>query len=166
MILNIIVLILEVLYYSLFLKFAKNENNLWRYILGFIIVSIIGVFIKTNYLISYVLLIILIVSVLKFIARIKIKNFDILVIVIMLLIKILIEGISVIIFYNLLNMNTFIVTLIFMTIKLLFVILLRKRINKVYNVLNKKWNNNDFNIRYIFSIFILIYTIISIFVLL
>ena len=166
MILNIIVLILEVLYYSLFLKFAKNENNFWRYILGFIIISIIGVFIKTNYLISYVLLIILIVSVLKFIARIKIKNFDILVVVIMLLIKILIEGICVIIFYNLLNMNIFIVTLIFMTIKLLFVILLRKRMNKAYIVLNKKWDNNDFNIRYIFSIFILIYTIISIFVLL
>ena len=43
--LNILVLIFEVLYYSMFMYYAKGEGKFWKYILLFSIVSIFtGIF--------------------------------------------------------------------------------------------------------------------------
>lgn len=162
MILNIIVLILEVMYYSLFLKYAKREGKLWQYILSFIIVSIVGLFIKTNYLVSYLILVLLITLCLKYISKIKIKIYDILVIMIMIFIKSIIEHIVVLIFFTFLSKGIILTTFIFTIVKFIFVLSMRNKISKAYNSLLQKWNNNNFYIRYLFTIIMFVYIIISV----
>lgn len=160
MILNIIVLILEVMYYSLFLKYAKNEGKLWKYILSFIIVSIIGLFIKTNYLVSYLILVILIVLALKYIVRLKVKLYDILFIFLMLIFKTIIEAILTISTYYIIK-NMFVATLISSFMKIGVILLLRNKLTIWYKLIKKHWNKNNFYIRYIFTILMFLYLIVS-----
>ena len=47
-ILNAIVLIFEVLYYALFMKFARKDGKFWKYILLFSLMTICSFFITTN----------------------------------------------------------------------------------------------------------------------
>ncbi len=159
MILNIIVILLEVLYYSLFLKYAKKEDNLLRYIITFTIISIIGVFIGTSNVLSYIALLFMIVLGLKYIARVKVKNYDLLVIFVMLVFKILIEGLCFLLIYRF--MNNFWFTMVIDAVKIGLVLLLRNKITALYNKVEQKWNNNNFYIRYIFNIFLFIFIIMS-----
>lgn len=159
MLFNILVIILEVLYYSFFLKFAKKEGKLWKYILAFIIISLIGVIIGTSSVLSYFALLVMIVLGLKYITRINVTNYDLLVICVMLVFKILIEGLCFLLIYNLVNVYIF--TLIIDIIKIGIVLLLKNKLNKLYNFMQDKWNNNNFYIRYIFNIFLFIFIIMS-----
>lgn len=160
MLLNIIVLLLEVLYYSLFMKFARKEGKLWRYIISFILISIIGLFIKTNYLMSYIILIILIVTGLKSIVRIKISLYDIFFIFIMLIVKTLLETVLLVPSYYILK-NMFLATLIAGIFKTSVIMVLRNKIGKYYTSIKDKWNKNNFYIRYIFTTLMFLYIIIS-----
>lgn len=162
LLMNIIVLIFEILYYSLFMKFAKKDGKVWKYIILFGLITIVLMFIGTTNLYAYLVFVLLSLYGLKYIVKTKISLYDMLPIIIMLFIKIIIELLSMIIFYNFLGANQFVTTLLFESLKILFIIINRKNIFN-YNIkLNKIWNQNNFYIRYFFSIFTIIYVIMTI----
>ena len=161
MVLHIIVLIFEVLYYSMFMKFARKEGKFWRYLLLFSLITIFFTFVGTTQLISYLILVLMILYGMKYIVKIKTSLFDILLIIIMLAIKIVIELLSMFIFYKFLCLNQVITTFIFEIIKILTILLSKNYLNLYYNKLKTTWDKNNFYIRYFFSIFAIIYVIIS-----
>lgn len=160
MIVNIIVLIFEVLYYSLFMTFTRKEGKFYRYIILFSLISIIGVIITTNNLLSYFLLILMMTLGLKYIVRTKISMFDMLLIVFMLFVKFIIEFISYVFFFKVIGFNNFITTMLFDIIKIGFVLINRDNLYKIKVKLENLWTNNNFYIRYIFSILVYIYVIV------
>ena len=160
--LNIIVLIIEILFYSLFMKFTRKEGKLWEYVLSFFLVTLFFTFIGTEKIYNYLLLILLMLLNLKYISGLKVNMYDMMIIILMLLSKIVIEGISVLLFYNILGLSIIAVTTIFTILKGAFLVFIYKKGNNMYNSLYKKWSNNDFYIRYLFIFFMLTYTIISI----
>lgn len=162
MLLNIIVLIFEILYYSLFMKFAKNEGKLWKYILSFSIVSIFGVIINTANILTYILLSLIMALSIKYIVKVKTSLYDMLLIIIMLFTKFLIELIVYILLYQMLSVSHFGTTLIFEVIKVSLALIFKDKLYKINNKLNKLWVNNNFYIRYFFSILLYGYIIISI----
>ena len=160
MILNIIVLLFELLYYSMFMKFARNEGKFWKYLLLFSLITVIGVFIGTDNLYSYIVLILLILFGLKYIVGIKQSLYDMLFVDIMFLYKIILEMIFSYPIYFVIN-NIYISTIIVCFIKMLSIILLRKKLNKLYNKLHDVWNKNNFYIRYLFAMLNIAYVILS-----
>lgn len=161
MVLHIIVLIFEVLYYSMFMKFARKEGKFWRYLLLFSLITIVLIFTGTGNLYVYLIFVLLSLYGLKYIVKTKISLFDILPIIIMLAIKIVIELLSMFIFYKFLYLNQVITTFIFEIIKILTILLSKNYLNLYYNKLKTTWDKNNFYIRYFFSIFAIIYVIIS-----
>ena len=161
MVLHIIVLLFEVLYYSMFMKFARKEGKFWRYLLLFSLITIVLIFTGTGNLYVYLIFVLLSLYGLKYIVKTKISLFDILPIIIMLAIKIVIELLSMFIFYKFLYLNQVITTFIFEIIKILTILLSKNYLNLYYNKLKTTWDKNNFYIRYFFSIFAIIYVIIS-----
>ena len=161
MVLHIIVLIFEVLYYSMFMKFARKEGKFWKYLLLFSLITIVLIFTGTGNLYVYLIFVLLSLYGLKYIVKTKISLFDILPIIIMLAIKIVIELLSMFIFYKFLYLNQVITAFIFEIIKILTILLSKNYLNLYYNKLKTTWDKNNFYIRYFFSIFAIIYVIIS-----
>ena len=157
--LNVVVLIFEILYYSLFIKFARKEGNFVRYLIAFSIITIIGIIIGTNGLISYFALVMMILLAMKYIIGLKTTLYDMFVIVCMLFIKIIIETPLYIVLYTFIN--NYIIGVIVGIIKLILLILIRNYIRNFYNSVKIKWDKNDFYIRYLFSICCFIYCIIT-----
>ena len=160
--LNAIVLIFEILYYSLFMKFARKDGKLWRYLLLFTIMAAILLIIGTNNLYSYLIFILFSLYGLKCIIKIKISLYDMMTLTIMLLIKLVIEFIFMIISYKILKFSPFISTLIFSSIKVILIIIFRNKINFYNYKLKNLWNNNNFYVRYFFTTGIYLYVILSI----
>ena len=165
MLTNIIVLIFEVLYYSLFMKLTRGNGKYYRYLIAFSIITIIGLFINTRTLESYFLLVILMLLALKYIVDKKTSLYDMLIIIIMLFANVIVELPIYLICYKLLKLNHFVTTLIFQIVKILLVILLKNILYSMYVKLHKLWNNNNFYIRYIFSVLVYTYVIIISFLL-
>lgn len=155
--LNVIVLVLELLYYSLFLKFCRKDGKLSRYILLFVIFTIISLFMNKKDLISYGIIIFLMLYGLKYIVRTKISLFDMVIILMMFMFKIILEIPS----YYLLSFffNGIVSTILFQIMKLVLVIINKNNINKLFRILKAKWDNNSFNLRYIFTIIVYGYVI-------
>ena len=162
LILNIIVLIFEVLYYALFMKFARKEGKFSRYLLLFSAITIFFYFVGANQIYSYLLLILMMLYGIKYIVKIKTSLYEMCLITIMLLSKLIIEFGAMIIFYSILGFNHLITTLIFGFLKLFLIIIFKNNIYLLNSKLKKLWNNNNFYIRYFFSIFFYIYVIVSI----
>ena len=162
MVLHIIVLLFEVLYYSMFMKFARKEGKFWRYLLLFSLITIVFCFINVSNLFSYLILVLMMLYGLKYIVKIKVTLYDMLLIVAMLLLKLIIEFVVMIIFYNLLNFNQFLTTIIFDLVKILFLFIFKNKIYKIAVKLKEIWNKNNFYVRYFFTIGVYIYVIISI----
>ena len=160
MIANIIVLIFEVLYYSLFMTFTRKEGKFYKYIILFSLISIIGLIITTNNLLSYFLLILMMTLGLKYIVKTKISMFDMFLIVFMLFIKFIIEFIFYVLFLKVIGFNHFITTMLFDIIKIGLVLINRDNLYKIKIKLENLWTNNNFYIRYIFSISVYIYVIV------
>lgn len=158
---NIIVLIFEVLYYSMFMYFSKKEGKFCKYILLFSLITISGLFIKTNNLISYLYLVLAMLFGIKYIVKVKTTLYDMFYILVMLLLKLIIEFTFCMILYILFK-NTFISIIISNIVKLSFILLSKNNINNFYLKLKKKWDNNNFYIRYIFSCFTYVYVIVSV----
>lgn len=158
---NIIVLIFEILYYSLFMKIARDDGKINKFILMFLFITIIGLFIPTNTLISYFVLIMMIMYGMKYIVKIKISLFDMLIILIMLFLKMFVELPFILLFYKMLGINQFIVTMLFDVTKIGIILLLENKMKKYFLKMKKLWDNNNFYIRYIFSCSAFIYTIIT-----
>ena len=160
MLMNIIVLIFEVLYYSLFMKLTRREGKLYKYLIAFSIITIIGLFINTRTLESYFLLVLLMLLALKYIVDKKTSLYDMLFIVIMLFMNVIVELPIYLICYKLLKMTHFVTTLIFQISKINLVILFHNELNAMYIKLHKLWDNNNFYIRYIFSVLVYVFVIV------
>lgn len=162
MIANIIVLIFEILYYSMFMKFARKEGKFWRYLLLFSLITIMMIFIGTNTLYAYLIFVLLALYGLKYIVKIKTSFYDMFIIVIMMMLKLLIETPIYLICINFIKNNHFIVILLMDIIKIGILFLLKNRLNIFYIKLKKLWQNNNFYLRYIFTCIMYIYVIITI----
>lgn len=158
---NIIVLIFEVLYYSMFMYYAKKEGKFWKYILLFSLITILLIFTNTSNLYSYLVFVLLTLFGLKYIVKLKSKFYDMFVIFLMLAFKIIIEGIvymGIYCFYE----NNFVLTMIVTLIKNGIVLLYKNKFNIIYNKLKIKWDNNNFYIRYTFIVFMFLFVIFSV----
>ncbi len=162
MIANIIVLIFEVLYYSMFMKFARKEGKFWKYILSSIITTILLLIVGSNNLIGLLILVFSLFLGTKYIVKINVSLYDMFFVVIMLFVKIIIEYVCVLIFFNLLDISYIIVTFIFTLLKIIFLFIFKNKLNAIYIFLKNIWYKNNFYIRYIFSILTFVYTIVSI----
>lgn len=159
---NIIVLIFEILYYSLFMKFARKEGKLYKYILLFIINTIVVAVFNNKYFTTYILFMCVAFIGLKYIVKTKTSLYDLIPIIVMLALNLAIELPIYLICYKLLGLNHFVTTMIFEVIKLLALILLKNKLHTAYLKYKDIWNINNFNIRYLCTIFIYLYVIISI----
>lgn len=162
MLLNIIVLLFEVLYYSVFMTFTRRQGKLNSYFILFILVSLVVAFTSVKNLYAYLIFILLTYIGLKYIVKSKVSFYDILVIIAMLILNLVIELPIYLIAYRIMNISRFMTTLIFDVIKVLVVILLRNHLNIAYNKGKLLWKNNNFYIRYITSILVYLYIIITI----
>ena len=158
---NIIVLIFEVLYYSMFMYYAKKEGKFWRYILLFSLITIIGLFIGTSTLFSYALLVIMILFGIKYIVKVKTIFYHLFIIFIMLAFKIIIEGILYMTIYCFYRDN-FILTMIAILTKNLIIFINRNKLFTFYNKLKALWDKNNFYIKYAFIIFMFLFVIFSV----
>ncbi len=159
MILNIIVLIFEVLYYSMFMYYARKEGKLWKYILLFSIVTIICGFINTKVFLNYLFLIIFILIGYKILINKKIIFFDVFIIFLMMIFKILFEFFAFY-FFSLFFCNN-ISIIIFEILRLFFVLYINFSLKKFFDNIKIKWDKNDFYIRYLFIIISFSYVIFS-----
>lgn len=165
LILNFIVLLFEILFYSMFMYYSKREGKFNRYLLLFSLITIFFTFVGTTQLINYILLIVMMTYGIKYIVRVKTTLYDMFIIFIMLLIKSMIEMTIGSLF--LINVFSIIqLTFISCVVKFLLILLFKNKLNKYYNKILIKWNNNNFYIRYIFACLSFIYVIASCIVLL
>lgn len=160
-VLNLIVLLFEVLYYSCFMYFAKREGKFWKYLVLFGIITLSGLFIKTNTFISYLYLVLAMLYGMKYVVKVKTTLCDMLTMLIMLLIKLLIEFPLSMILY-LITSNILIISCVVGVIKIFLIINFSDFIYKINKKITKLWNNNNFYVRYIFSCLAYVYVILSI----
>jgi len=158
---DFVVLILEVLFYSLFMKYSKKEGKLIRYVFVFIISSILVALLR-NYFPAYLLFIFSSYIGLKYIVRIKPSLYDVLVIIVMLLLNVTIELPIYLIFFKLFHFNRDIVTIMFELVKLFVVMIGKKCFDENYLKFKNVWDHNDFNLRYGFTIMLYLYVIVTI----
>lgn len=158
--LNILVLIFEVLYYSMFMYYAKGEGKFWKYILLFSIVSIFTGIFNINSIYSYIVIILSMLFGIKYLIKIKTSLYDLFFIILMILIKLFIEFTVYILFKDVLNI--FYLYILFQTLKIVIVFIFKNKIKKIYKLLFILWYDNNFYLRYLFSILMFIYFIFGI----
>ena len=156
--LRILIIVFEIVYYSLFMKKARPEGKTSRYLLLFVLFSIISFFMNDGSLISYIAILLLILYGLKYIVKLKTSLYDLLFIFIMMLFKLLIELTFAFIINHFIK-DIQVVKVILGMIKINTVIIVGYRFKKLYIKLHKSWDNNKFFIRYIFDILMFIYVI-------
>lgn len=157
---NIIVLIFEVLYYSMFMYFSKEDGKFWKYILLFIFISIFGGIIGTNNLMSYIYLILMIFIGINNILKVRMYFRDIFVIIAMIFFGVLIQFPLYLIGSLLQQFILF--SFIYEIVKVILTFVLKNKIRKIYLWFEKAWNKNNFYVRYICSISLFIYVIITV----
>lgn len=156
---NIIVLIFEVVYYSLFMKFSKDRGTLSKYLFLFCFITIIGGFIGTNLLISFAFLIFGTLIGMRYLINVKTSCFDLFIIIAMILFKYFIE----LMLYPILGsvFDYYLLMVMIGPIKVLIIYLIRNKLKKVYKFCYQKWSENIFYVRYVCMCFLYIYFIIS-----
>lgn len=159
---NIILFVLEVLYYSLFMKYTKKEGKLYKYLILFTLCSLIVGMINSKNLLAYLFFILGSYVGLKYVVKTKTSLYDMLVLVVMLLLKVIVELPLFLILYNVIHINHYLVVFIVGLVKLLLVFMFKSMMNNWYNKMKEKWNNDNFNIRYGFTILIYLYVILTI----
>ena len=161
-ILNILILIFEILYYSLFMYYAKREGKVSKYILLFSLITIVMLIVGTNNLHSFIIFVILTILGMKNIIKCNTYFFDIFITFIMLLSKFIIELILFYVLY-IFSKNVLLNALIYGFIKIMMLVILNKKYNFTiqYAKLKNKWDKNIFFIRYSFIVFMFVYVIIS-----
>lgn len=159
--LNLIVLTFEILFYSMFMKFAKNDGKFYKYVIVFIINTILITLLGSRNLMSYLVFVMTTLLMLKYVVQVKTSLYDMLVIIFMLIVKSMLE---IPLFYLFaMCFSGVISTFLFQITKILLVLFLKDLIRTIYIKLKTKWDNNNFYIRYIFSILMFMYVIISCF---
>jgi len=152
-----VVLALEILFYTLFFKLSKRKGSIAIYTIVFTLSTVALYFLYDYRLIGYLLFVLISVIGLRYLTPSNNGAFDILLLLIAMLFKLILEPICFVpyIFYKDIYMCTIIASLI----KILVIILLRGLLNKMYRKLLNDWNNNRFYIRYIASIGLMLYII-------
>lgn len=158
----ILVLISEVLYYSMFMYSCRKEGKFYRYLICFGLITIIGLFIGTDNLVSYLLVILMMIYGMKYIVRIKSTIYDILVILIMLFIKVMIETPIYMLGQDKYDIYELGIISSICKLVLFNFGFFRKFLNLTYEKLKVMWYKNNFYIRYIFSCLTYIYVILTI----
>lgn len=159
--LNVVVLVFEVLYYALFMKFARKEGKFWRYLLLFSAITVFFYFVGTSQMYSYLFLILMILYGIKYIVKVKVSLFDMFMIIVMLVSKLFLEFILCMLIYLIIK-NTFVALMIANVFKIILLFVTNYKLNNLYNKLKSLWDNNNFYIRYIFSCSMFIYVIFSV----
>lgn len=158
--LNILVLVFEILYYSMFMYYAKGERKFKRYLLLFLLETIIIIIFKNNFY-TYLIFILTSYIGLKYIVKTRFSLYDMLIIIFMLFLKIILEYLCYLSFL-LINYNYLIFVFLIALIKIIVVYNFRKTIKNIYYKLKNRWNKNDFYIRYFFNTAMFIYIIITV----
>lgn len=156
---NIIVLIFEILYYSMFMKFARKDGKFWKYLLLFTLVTIVTGIANINSLFSYIVIVSSILFGLKYIVKVKTTLYDMFFILVMIFFKLFIELIIYLIFIRIVNYKF--LYILYQLSKIFFSFILKNKINVFYKKIKILWNNNNFYIRYLFSISMFLYFIFS-----
>jgi len=156
---NMTIFLLEILYYSFFLRFARNKNDFIKVFIMYLISNIGLYFIGFESFYAYTLYLVEIVLLAR-LFKMKLVLYDTLVILVSLMFKLLME----IPFFIILGtkVDLFIWVFIIGIFKNIVVILLRNKLSKLYIKGKKKWDNNNFYIRYAYSIILYSYIIASI----
>ena len=147
-----IILLFEILFYSLFFKYANKKNEFWKYICAFIIFTMTMLAFESS-IIYYLIFCFVIIGIMKYIMRMKIKIYDLILLYVIFIIKFIIEMPFGLIIYPILGYT--ITNVLCIIAKIGFVYLFRNKINKSYNIFVQKWNNNNFYVRYIGSILLI-----------
>ena len=158
--LNILGLIFEILFYSLFMKFTRKEGNFFKYLFAFTTITVIGLIIGTQSLISCLLLIAMILLGIKYIVKIKTTFYDLFFIFLMMLFKLILEAI-IVFFISIIIKDPYVMAITLGIVKILFILLFREYLNKIYEYIKIFWYQNKFFIRYIFDILMFAYVILS-----
>ena len=158
--LNIIILIFEILYYSLFMKYSKKSGKMISYIILFTIATLLVTLISYMSFFSYVIFVVFVLIAMKYIFKIETSFFDLFIIFIMMVSKIAIEtglwaGLCLII------KDAYIMSLVLSIVKVIIIFVLRSKLNKFYLYLKTNWYKNRFFIRYIFDVLMFLYVIMS-----
>lgn len=159
LILNFIVLIFEILFYSMFMYYSKQEGKFWKYIVLFTLITIFFGFVGTNNLLSFNFLVLFILLGERYFLKVNNSFYDIFRIIIMMIFKYTIELPIYLIFINFIDYYLLMILVGIFKINILF--LLKKKINTFYKWFVKSWNDNCFYTRYICSCFLYIYVIVS-----
>lgn len=157
---NLIVIIFEIIFYSIFMKNIKGDGKLIKYILAFTI-STIGLMVVGNGLFGYLLFVLLCLFGMKYIAKTKTSFFDFFAIIFMLLLKCAIEVIICLSCYAIVK-NTFVALILANLVKLFIVGYYRIPFGNFYRLGKKLWDNNNFYFRYILMGSLYIYVICSV----
>jgi hypothetical protein len=155
---NLIIFLLEILYYTLFIKLSKREKGFIKYFLVFLLANAISLFVGFSSFYSYLFYFVEIVLLIKLL-KVKFNLFDLLVIINSMLVKILIEFIAFLILRE--KLDLFIWILILGIFKNLILFIFKNLLQYCYIGLYKMWVNNNFYIRYIFNIMVFVYIISS-----
>ena len=75
---NIIVLIFEILYYSMFMYYSKQEGKFWKYVILFTLITIFFGFVGTNNLLSFNFLVLFIILGERYFLKVNNSFYDIL----------------------------------------------------------------------------------------
>lgn len=157
--LNAIVLIFEILYYSLFMYYSKNEGKLSKYVLLFSLITAILFFTENSSLYSYLFFIVSTFLGMKYIVNCKVKFFDLFIIFSMLLFNFLLQ-LFPFIFIKLFTKDIIIKTLFLILIKGIF-IFKSNILRSIFNNMKVKWDKNFFFIRYTFVVIMFLLIISS-----
>lgn len=155
---TIFILLLEVLYYSMFTKFAR-DGSFSKYLALYILITILFGVIGTNKFYSYMLLVLTIYIGFRYFANTKTSLYDMLMIIVMLFTKVLIETPIYYVFVN--SMNRYLISIVANLTKIFVIICLRYFIRYLYDKFKIIWDKNNFYIRYIFSVLVFAYCIIT-----
>lgn len=155
-----LVLAQEVLYYTIFMRLSKKQGNIFAYLLLFTIATLVINLLQPIKLSAYLAFIVISLVGLKFITHSKNNLYDILITIVMIAIKLLIEVLFTFGIYYLVK-DVYITIYTVSWIKICFIFLIRKWLNKLNTKIIFLWSNNNFYIRYIASAGLMIYIIVS-----
>ena len=142
------------------MKSARKEGDFKRYFLLFGLFAIITIFMNRSFLINYLIIFFLILYGLKFIVKLKITLFDLFFIILMFISKVIIEMPLSLLSYSIVE-NIYVASTMVGVLKVIIILLFNEYVEKIYEIMKLLWKNNNFYIRYLFSISLFIYVILS-----
>lgn len=157
-ILNAIVLIFEVLYYALFMKFARKDGKFWKYFLMFLLSNILCLFISFENFYAYLFYFLGIILLSK-LFKLNFKLYDLIVIILSMIIKLIIELLFFVIIKDKIDMFIWVAIIGIYKNEIIYVF--RNNLRNIYIKIYEKWQNNNFYIKYFLNIAIFIYVISS-----